>query len=184
MTHYVVPNTVLALPGFAAGVDWSDTLLLLGIAAFMFVALGAFAMIMLARQLPFLSTTRQTAVAPPPPPPPPPPRPVSPAPAVSPDRVLAAQRSSLIQGCVKARGLLDDDMVVEVLENALRLGGVTTFDATGAPLDPRSHRVNHTVPAPAPQSDGIVARTLTPGYLDGGHVLRPADVVVYKWAPR
>ena len=42
MTHYVVPNTVLALPGFAAGVDWSDTLLLLGIAACMFVALGAF----------------------------------------------------------------------------------------------------------------------------------------------
>ena len=67
MTHYVVPNTVLALPGFAAGIDWSDTLLLLGIAACMFVALGAFAMIMLARQLPFLNTTRQAAVAPPPP---------------------------------------------------------------------------------------------------------------------
>ena len=122
MTHYVVPNTVLALPGFAAGVDWSDTLLLLGIAA-LSLALGAFAMIMLARQLPFLSTPRQTAVAPPPPPPPPPP--------LSPVRVLSAQRSSLIQGCVKARGLLDDDMVVEVLENALRLGGVTTFEQRG-----------------------------------------------------
>ncbi len=94
------------------------------------------------------------------------------------------QRSALIQGCVKVRGLLDDDMAVDVLENALRLGGVTTFDATGTPLDPRRHRVNHTVPAPAPQSEGIVARTLTPGYLDNGQVLRPADVAVYKWGPR
>lgn len=181
MTRDVVPNAVQAMPGFAAGIDWSDTFLLLGIGACNFVALGAAAAIVIARRLPPIGTRRQIVYPPAPPAPPPPQLSTPTAPS---DNVLSAQRSALVQGCVEVRGLVDDDMAADVLENALRLGGVTTFDPSGTPLDPRRHRVSHVLPAPAPQSDGIVARTLTPGYVDNGTVLQPAEVVVYRWGAR
>jgi hypothetical protein len=98
---------------------------------------------------------------------------------------LIAQREALIAGCVKVRGLLDDDIAADVLNDAMRRAGVTVSGATpGTPKDPRRHFIHHTVPAPDPQSDGLVQETLAPGWSDNDKVLRPADVVVYKWAPR
>lgn len=90
----------------------------------------------------------------------------------------------MITGCVTASGMLDDDITANVLEDALRQGGVTVFDATGQRLDPDRHHVDHTSPAPDPNSDDIIADTITPGYLDNNRVLRPAQVVVYRWAQR
>lgn len=193
MNDVTPTSAVLALPGFAAGIDWAATFFLLGIIVCVFVAIGAVGVLMLARHLPFIDlalTAQRPAQQPvqqPAQQPNPPPQQTYSAPDPQPgtdDGALSAQRSALIAGCVRVRGLVDDDMAVEILEDAMRRGGVRTFDATGAPLDPRRHRVDHAVPAPAPQSDGIVAHTLAPGYLDGQRVLRPADVVVYKWGRR
>lgn len=100
------------------------------------------------------------------------------------DHTVSAQREALIAGVLKVKGLVDDDITADVLDEAMRRGGVTTFEATGMRLDPSRHRVDHTVAAPGPDSDGIVAQTLEPGYEDRDLVLQPARVVVYKWPTR
>lgn len=93
---------------------------------------------------------------------------------------LAGQRAALITGMLTIRGLIDDPQVADVVDDSLRTAGVTVFDPTGHTKDPRYHRVDHTEPATHPGQVGTIARTLTPGYIDGGRVLQPADVVVYR----
>lgn len=95
---------------------------------------------------------------------------------------LTSQRDALLAGIAQLRGLLDDDLAADLLNDAMRRGGVSIVDPTGMRVDPSRHRVDHTVAAPDPDSDGVIAQTLTPCYLDGTKVLRAADVVVYKWA--
>ncbi|OBI84436.1 hypothetical protein A9X00_03315 [Mycobacterium sp. 1245805.9] len=138
--------------GFATNIDWIRTLLLAAACATVVFAAGVAAAVRFAH--------RRGATAPHP---------------------LTEQRDALVGGCVKVRGLLDDEVLSDVLDDALRRGGVTVFDATGARMDRSRHHVNHTVAAPDPSADGIVAHTQAPGYLDNGRVLRPAEVVVFKW---
>jgi molecular chaperone GrpE (heat shock protein) len=90
---------------------------------------------------------------------------------------LAAQGGALVGGCLKVGGLFDDALLADVLDGTLRRGAVTVFDPTRRPMDPARHRVHHTVAG----ADRVIARTLIPGYLDDGRILRPAEVVVYKW---
>jgi hypothetical protein len=101
----------------------------------------------------------------------------SPQPSTAPPE----QRAAIIKGCLKVRALLDDPLLADMLDESLRDGGVSLFDPTGQPADPARHRIDHTVPAPEPGRHGLIAHTLIPGYSDDGRVLRPADVVVYKW---
>jgi len=163
--------------GFSADIAWIPTLLLAGVCAVLVFAAG----IAVARAF----AGRPSAPGGPPPQPaqPPPPSPMAPAPGPDPAalRALAEQRDALIAGSVKVRGLLDDQLLTDELDNALRRGGVTVFDPTGAPMDRSRFRVSRTVPAPDPSADGVVAQTLAPGYLDNGRLLRPAEVVVYSW---
>jgi len=91
----------------------------------------------------------------------------------------AGQRIALITGMLTVRGLVEDPQAADVIDESLRTAGVTVFDPTGHPKDPRYHRVRHTEPAPDQAKAGTVARTLSPGYIDAGRVLQPADVVVY-----
>jgi hypothetical protein len=93
---------------------------------------------------------------------------------------LAGQRAALITGMLTIRGLIDDPQVADVVDDSLRTAGVTVFDPTGHTKDPRYHRVDHTEPAAHPGQVDTIARTLTPGYIDDGRVLQPADVVVYQ----
>ena len=93
---------------------------------------------------------------------------------------LAGQRAALITGMLTIRGLIDDPQVADVVDDSLRAAGVTVFDPTGHTKDPRYHRVDHTEPATHPGQVDTIARTLTPGYIDSGRVLQPADVVVYR----
>jgi GrpE len=145
--------------GFATNIDWIRTLLLATACATVVFAAGVAAAVGFASRR---GTNR-------------------PGPGPEALRVLTRQRDALVGGCVKVRGLLDDELLTDVLDDALRRGGVTVFDATGAPTDRSRHHVNHTLPAPDPSADGIVAQTQAPGYLDNGRVLRPAEVVVYRW---
>jgi GrpE len=155
--------------GFAPGIDWTATLVLLGGFAVLIFAAGAVAAPVLGRRVPIRATPH--------PPPPPPGRPED----RSEFKILAAQRKALVGGSVKLRGLLEDQLLTNVLDDALRQGGVSVFEATGDPIDPARHRVAHTVPAPDPGADGVIAETLAPGYADDGRIVRPADVVVYRW---
>ena len=222
---FTLSHHPMALPGFAAGIDWGATMILLAIAGLVLIAIGAIGAFLLAPYIQFVDPkSRSGAPAPqapaaypqvppvqPPvptastqapaepqprsaqrPPGPPEPRPsaatvapeplapVGPAGAVT----VSVQRAALIDGVVKVCGLLDDDIAADVLNDAMRRGGVTTFEATGMRVDPKRHRVERTIPAPRPENDGIVAETLAPGYFDNGRVLRPADVVVYQWVRR
>jgi hypothetical protein len=148
--------------GFAPGIDWITTLVLLGVVAVLIFAAGT----LLGRHVP--SRLR--------------PDPVPPPQGQLEFKTLVAQRKALVVGSVKVRGLLEDQLLTNLLDDALREGGVSVFEATGDPMDPARHRVARTVPAPDPGADGVVAQTLAPGYADDGRIVRPADVVVYKWA--
>jgi GrpE len=148
--------------GFAPGIDWTTTLVLLGVVAVLIFGAGT----ILGRHVP--SRPRPDSVTPPQ--------------GQLEFKTLAAQRKALVGGSVKVRGLLEDQLLTNLLDDALREGGVSLFEATGDPIDPARHRVAHTVPAPDPGADGVIAQTLAPGYADDGQIVRPADVVVYKWA--
>jgi hypothetical protein len=164
------PHPGLAAEGFAPEIDWIPTLGLLALSAVIIFAAGA-ALGMTIRR----PRTHVVADA------------GGTGGAVRPTdraqlRVLAAQRGALVNGCVKVRGLLDDQLLTGELDSALRDGGVTVFDDLGQRMDPVRHRVNGTVGAPDASAEGVVAQTVAPGYLDDGRVLRPADVLVYKWS--
>ncbi|OBG29598.1 nucleotide exchange factor GrpE [Mycobacterium sp. 852002-51057_SCH5723018] len=149
--------SLVASAGFAAGIDWVPTLSLLAFAALLLVAAGVLIGLIVRR------VVRRSQEQPVP--------------------AIAEHRGTLVSGCVKVRGLLDDPLLADVLDEALRDAGVSVFDPTGQFKDSARHRVDHTLPAPEPADDGLVARTLTPGYLDGDRLLAPAEVVVYKWVP-
>lgn len=156
-------------PAFA-GMNSGHTPLLLGVAALFVLGVGVAAGVGISIVL------RRT----------PPPQNAAPAPSHQPivmsqhANALAGQRAALITGMLTIRGLIDDPQVADVVDDSLRTAGVTVFDPTGHTKDPRYHRVDHTEPATHPGQVDTIARTLSPGYIDGGRVLQPADVVVYR----
>jgi hypothetical protein len=148
----------------APGIHWGYTLSLIGVGALVAVlagmTLGA-----------WLGRTRRPA-------------PASPSPSHNAGAVfdgLAAQRAALVSGCVKVRGLLEDQVLSDLLDDALRRGGVQVVNPVGSRVDARQHRTVGTQPAAGPEQDGVIARTLRPGFIDTGRVVGTADVVVYKW---
>jgi hypothetical protein len=106
------------------------------------------------------------------------------APPQPPSDAVIGQRAALIRGLLTIRGIVEDPQVCDVVDDSLRAAGLTVFDPTGHTKDPRYHRVDHTEPATDPGQDGTIARALSPGHIDAGRVLKPADVVVYRWDPR
>lgn len=56
--------------------------------------------------------------------------------------------------------------------------GISRIDPLGHPFDPTRHEAVSTVPATDAYPDGQVAGVVTPGYLIGDDVLRPAVVAV------
>jgi hypothetical protein len=155
--------------GFAPGIDWVATSMLLGAFAVLIFTVGAIAAMGLRGRV---AIRGQHAPSPP----------ADPAADRPECKTLAVQRKALVGGSVKVRGLLEDELLTGLLDDALRQGGVSVFEGTGDPIDPARHRVAHTLPAPDPGADGVIAQTLAPGYADDGLIVRPAEVVVYKWS--
>lgn len=58
--------------------------------------------------------------------------------------------------------------------------GVTRIEALDTPFDPARHEAVTTVPVDDPARDGRVCGVMTPGYLIGDEVLRPAMVAVAR----
>ncbi|MFJ5214664.1 nucleotide exchange factor GrpE [Streptomyces sp. NPDC088354] len=73
--------------------------------------------------------------------------------------------------------------VAEVLETRLGELGLQSFGTPGDPFDPVRHEAVGT--AGGAESEGpVCAEVVRPGYRVGGHLLRPAEVVVARPAPR
>jgi molecular chaperone GrpE len=81
------------------------------------------------------------------------------------------ENDALVQGVALVR-----QQFIGVLESF----GVTRIDPLGASFDPAKHEAVSTVPATSPESDGRVAGVITPGYMMGDEVLRPAAVAVAR----
>jgi molecular chaperone GrpE len=59
--------------------------------------------------------------------------------------------------------------------------GVTRIDVEEQRFDPEVHEAITTVPASAPDDDGMIVGVIRHGYRIGDDVLRPAAVAVAKW---
>ena len=70
------------------------------------------------------------------------------------------------------------DMVEKKLVKALTGAGLELIDPVGAPFDPSRHEAVGTEPASGADDDHTVARVYQRGYVFGGHLIRPARVVV------
>jgi molecular chaperone GrpE len=68
------------------------------------------------------------------------------------------------------------------MAHALRDVGVELLEPAGETFDPGRHESVGEEVADAQATPGTVARTLRPGVLDSGRVVRPAQVVIYTSA--
>ncbi len=88
------------------------------------------------------------------------------------DRALEASREAPA-GSLR-EGL---EAVVREARHLLEKRGLERFDSVGAPFDPQRHEA---VGVSEESREGCVHAELRPGYLLGGVVLRPAEVIVGK----
>lgn len=91
-------------------------------------------------------------------------------------------RRALVAAIIEASDVVSSEAVCATLAERLEAVGVEAIDvAPGSAFDPATHRGVHAEPAPGPEQDGTVAHTDRPGWRDRGIVLRPPEVVVYRW---
>jgi molecular chaperone GrpE len=92
--------------------------------------------------------------------------------------IAAAQRSANTDGMeALVQGV---DLVRRQFLAKLEGFGVTRIESEGQPFDPSLHEAVSTVPASAPDQDGVVVGVIRQGYRIGQDVLRPAAVAVAK----
>jgi hypothetical protein len=109
-----------------------------------------------------------------------------PPPPARPEAALEAgwetAREKLVDACVWTYESSPSRAVKRHVADALHDVGVELLEPAGEPFDAARHDpVGEEVTAPGAVA-GNVARTLRPGVLDGGRVLRPAQVVVFAYA--
>jgi molecular chaperone GrpE len=95
------------------------------------------------------------------------------------DRAIDAARGSANSDGMEAlvQGV---DLVRRQFLAKLEGFGVTRIDSEGQAFDPSLHEAVSTVPASAPDQDGVVVGVIRQGYRIGQDVLRPAAVAVAK----
>ncbi|HOC19041.1 MAG TPA: nucleotide exchange factor GrpE [Vicinamibacterales bacterium] len=93
------------------------------------------------------------------------------------DRALAAAPAGTDEAFV--RGV---DLVRQLLLARFAAHGVTPMDAEGKRFDPAWHDAVSLMEVADPGQDEVVQAVVKKGYLVGGEVLRPAAVVVGKYA--
>jgi molecular chaperone GrpE len=94
------------------------------------------------------------------------------------DRALDAARQPRASTDALLQGV---EMVRRQFLAKLESLGVTRIGVEEQRFDPEVHEAITTVPASAPDDDGMIVGVIRHGYRIGGDVLRPAAVAVAKW---
>ena len=76
-----------------------------------------------------------------------------------------------------------ENQIAHMVEVFLRMDVVISRTAAGAPHDKKNHRLVTIEPAKAAADDGLVVRSIKPGFSWHERVIRPEDVVVSRWTP-
>lgn len=121
----------------------------------------------------------------------PPVAPVAPVPVVAPVAAPAAdeldgddaeERRELVRALVEVGDLVTSDALrTHVAERLEAAGVLPVLVAPGTRFDPTAHRGVQAQEAPSPEQDGTVASCDRAGWSDRGELLRPPEVVVYRW---
>jgi molecular chaperone GrpE (heat shock protein) len=74
-----------------------------------------------------------------------------------------------------------ENQVHHLLEVFLRMEVVLSKSPPGTSVDKKQHRTVAFEPAPRPAEDARVVRSLKPGFTWRERMIRPEDVVVYRW---
>ena len=74
-----------------------------------------------------------------------------------------------------------ENQIHHMIEVFLRMEVTISETRGGAPLDKKAHRVVSFEPAAHPGDDGIVHRSVKPGFLWRDRLIRPEEVVVRRW---
>lgn len=112
-----------------------------------------------------------------------PPQPEAAAPSPTAARLIELRDALLVSrraGTAQAGELLDG-LDIEI-GATLELEGIHTLDANGR-FDPEHQCAVDTWQTDVREQDDTICRTVRPGYLVGGTLLRPQDVVVYAYHP-
>jgi molecular chaperone GrpE (heat shock protein) len=96
---------------------------------------------------------------------------------------VAHQREALVRAAIDIRDHLTSAALADRLGQALWAAGVGEVRADGEPFDPQRHQAVDHVATAERSLDGTVAATERPGYVDGGAVVRPPQVVVHRYQP-
>lgn len=89
--------------------------------------------------------------------------------------------SVAVHGLIAVADITDSPVVMAQVERSLRQAGVEMLPTTeGDAFDTNLHHGLGWQPAPRPELAQTVARVVRPGWRADGHLLRPADVEVYR----
>ena len=74
-----------------------------------------------------------------------------------------------------------ENQIHHMIEVFLRMDVTISQTRSGAPVDKKAHRTVSFEPASLPAEDGLVVRSVKPGFLWRDRLIRPEDVVVRRW---
>lgn len=74
-----------------------------------------------------------------------------------------------------------ENQVHHMIEVFLRMDVTLARTAPGAPIDKKAHRIMSFEPAPSEDEDGVVARSLRPGFFWRERPIRAEEVVARRW---
>lgn len=96
---------------------------------------------------------------------------------------VARQRGALVTALVELRDQVSSDALRQQAGTALQSAGLRELRPDGERFDPQWHVAVDQEPTGDARLDHVIASTERPGYLDGAHVLRRPEVVVYRLDP-
>ncbi len=76
-----------------------------------------------------------------------------------------------------------ENQLHHMIEVFLRMDVVLSRTTAGAPVDKKSHRIVSFEPAAAPEDEGLVARSVKPGFSWRERAIRPEEIVARRWKP-
>ncbi len=76
-----------------------------------------------------------------------------------------------------------ENQLHHMIEVFLRMDVELSRTAAGAPIDKRTHRVVAVEPAATLEDDGLVARSVKPGFAWRERSIRPEEIVARRWKP-